>query len=168
MTNELPALSVEQREGLHTTLELHVIRMFNSERWQDRFGAINIAVLTVEHFSLADTRSLRDKLVGELFDQLHVDPEFRVRNELGKLLKVVLLKEEKNEDLHRYFEVLCDKLLKNIQETFERDPEGAEPSSQAIPANVNDSLDMRKMHDTEGWKSLETSMRSLQNIIEAA
>jgi len=23
------------------------------------------------------------------------------------------------------------------------------------------------MHDTEGWKSLETSMRTLQNIIEA-
>lgn len=23
------------------------------------------------------------------------------------------------------------------------------------------------MHDTEGWKSLETSMRILQNIIEA-
>ena len=45
-------------------------------------------------------------------------------------------------------------LLINIKETFERDPNGAEPSSKLAESD-------KKYHDTEGWKSLETSMRIL-------
>ena len=33
--------------------------------------------------------------------------------------------------------------------------------------NAFEESDNKTMHDTEGWKSLETSMRILQNIIEA-
>ena len=57
-------------------------------------------------------------------------------------------------------------LLKNIEETFTREPDGG------VDASANESLIHNKkvnpdtatgktMHDTEGWKSLETSMRIL-------
>ena len=63
-------------------------------------------------------------------------------------------------------------LLKNIEDTFTREPEGGVDAS-ADQSLINkkkinpDSQSGKTMHDTEGWKSLETSMRILQNIIEA-
>ena len=57
-------------------------------------------------------------------------------------------------------------LLKNIQETFERDGSG-EDASGALKGKVvrpligPDKDSGKTMHDSEGWKSLETSMRNL-------
>lgn len=77
-----------------------------------------------------------------------------------------------------HFEKLRDMLLDNIEATFEREPEGGVDAS-ANPEVANKTLQTGKMiqirkdetgktmHDTEGWKSLETSMRILQNVIEA-
>ena len=39
--------------------------------------------------------------------------------------------------------------------------------ASANPKVINKDETGKTMHDTEGWKSLETSMRILQNIIEA-
>mmetsp|Transcript_86 Transcript_86/g.183 ORF Transcript_86/g.183 Transcript_86/m.183 type:complete len:99 (+) Transcript_86:514-810(+) len=38
---------------------------------------------------------------------------------------------------------------------------------QVRPLISPDSESGKTMHDSEGWKSLETSMRNLQNLIEA-
>eukprot|EP00352_Strombidinopsis_acuminata_P000487 CAMPEP_0176347616 /NCGR_PEP_ID=MMETSP0126-20121128/7205_1 /TAXON_ID=141414 ORGANISM="Strombidinopsis acuminatum, Strain SPMC142" /NCGR_SAMPLE_ID=MMETSP0126 /ASSEMBLY_ACC=CAM_ASM_000229 /LENGTH=125 /DNA_ID=CAMNT_0017695909 /DNA_START=384 /DNA_END=761 /DNA_ORIENTATION=+ len=63
------------------------------------------------------------------------------------------------------FTMLKDILLSNINETFEREPQGgSDASSKLIKPELNSG---KTMHDTEGWKSLETSMRILQNIVEA-
>ena len=71
-------------------------------------------------------------------------------------------------------------VLENIQSTFERDTSG--DASGALthmqmtqngkvvavrPLIGPDSDSGKTMHDSEGWKSLETSMRNLQNLIEA-
>jgi len=61
--------------------------------------------------------------------------------------------------------MLKDLLLKNINETFEREPKGGSDASTKIIKPEENSG--KTMHDTEGWKSLETSMRILQNIVEA-
>lgn len=63
-------------------------------------------------------------------------------------------------------------LLKNIEATFTREPEGGvDASGRLVPHNKKitafEESGNKTMHDTEGWKSLETSMRILQNIIEA-
>ena len=57
-------------------------------------------------------------------------------------------------------------LLRNIEETFFREPEGGQDAS-ANPKVINKDETGKPMHDTAGWKSLETSMRIVQNIIEA-
>ena len=73
-----------------------------------------------------------------------------------------------------------DKLLQDIQSTLERDTSGdasgalANTTTLATGKVVSvrpligpDSASGKTMHDSEGWKSLETSMRNLQNLIEA-
>jgi len=64
-------------------------------------------------------------------------------------------------------------LLSNIEGTFTREPDGGVDASantnvlhkkQIVP---NEDSGNKTMHDTEGWKSLETSMRIMQNIIES-
>lgn len=62
-------------------------------------------------------------------------------------------------------------LLKNIQATFDRDGSGEDASGtlnvKVRPLISPDSMSGKTMHDSEGWKSLETSMRNLQSVIEA-
>ena len=72
-------------------------------------------------------------------------------------------------------------MLDNIEATFEREPEGGQEASGQDALNemktkktvdrfgkkINIDDTGKSMHDTEGWKSLETSMRILYHIIEA-
>lgn len=72
-----------------------------------------------------------------------------------------------------------DRILQNILSTLERDTSGdasgaltSTTLSTGKVVNVRpligpDSQSGKTMHDSEGWKSLETSMRNLQNLIEA-
>ena len=95
------------------------------------------------------------------------DTEFRVRNQLGLLLREMI-----SADLEkgaRHFDALKEMLLKNIEETFTREPEGGQDASAnpLVGKKIHTDETGKTKHDTEGWKSLETSMRVLQNIIEA-
>ena len=68
----------------------------------------------------------------------------------------------------RHFGAFHDMLLNNIEETFTRGQGQDASANPKILANKQImEEDGKTMHDTEGWKSLETSMRILQNIIEA-
>jgi hypothetical protein len=61
-------------------------------------------------------------------------------------------------------------LLNNVEETFTREPEGGVDASGAVhnkQITAFEESGNKTQHDTEGWKSLETSMRIMQNIIEA-
>jgi hypothetical protein len=159
--------------------------MFNSERWEDRFGGVNATILFIQNFYHLNKDGYLDSVLtdyvwnnvrSERIPKLMVDPEFRVRNQVGPLLKNMILKDTQKGTLH--FERLRDMLLKNIEETFQREPEGGVDAS-ANPNVANKTLSGGKqiqihkdetgktMHDTEGWKSLETSMRIMQNVIEA-
>lgn len=73
----------------------------------------------------------------------------------------------------QHFSSLLELLLQNIEETFTREPAGGVDAS-ANPnvlhnkkINAFEESDNKTMHDTEGWKSLETSMKIMQCIIEA-
>jgi len=99
-----------------------------------------------------------------------LDPEFRVRNHLGKLLRAMITVDLEKGAQH--FDGLKNALLDNIDQTFIREPCGGVDASANIRLTsngkqINIDESGKAMHDTEGWKSLETSMRILQNIIEA-
>lgn len=79
--------------------------LFNSTRWEDRFGAINAATLLIQHFypeQVGEERPLVDSALKdyvwntiriEKIGPLLTDSEFRVRNQVGPLLRVMILKD---------------------------------------------------------------------------
>ena len=58
-------------------------------------------------------------IVEKLYPTLLLDEEFRVRNQVGSLIKQIILSDVERGLTH--FERLKLMLLKNIEETFERD-----------------------------------------------
>lgn len=150
--------------------------MYNSSRWEDRFGAINGSILLIQF--MYDTsgpngadHALKDFVWNtirvEKLPGLMTDHEFRVRNQLGLLLREMIGADAEKGAYH--FEALKEMLLRNIEETFTREPQGGQDASAnpLVGKKINVDETGKAMHDTEGWKSLETSMRILQNIIEA-
>lgn len=142
--------------------------MFNSQRWEDRFGAINGSILLIEKFyDTSKERGVDSALKDFVWNNIRmtqipllmVDKEFRVRNQIGPLLRAMISADQDKGAFH--FEALKEMLLKNIEDTFTREPEGGVDASAANPKIINKDETGKTMHDTEGWKSLETSMRIL-------
>jgi hypothetical protein len=79
--------------------------MYNSKRWEDRYGAINASVLLVSKFypvSQGEEKAIVDSALSdfvwntiriEKIPFLIVDDEFRVRNQVGPLLKEMISKD---------------------------------------------------------------------------
>lgn len=104
----------------------------------------------------------------EKINPLLVDPEFRVRNQVGQLLSMMIKKDQSKGVKH--FENLKDRVLADIEHTFEREPDGGVDASadvSKVTKKINVDETGKTKHDTEGWKSLETSMRILQHLVEA-
>ena len=116
-------------------------------------------------------------ILDEVYPDLIVDAEFRVRNQTALLLKAIIGSDQSGLGVQN-FDRMKDRILKNILATFERDTSGDAsgalattlPTGKVVsvrPLIGPDSASGKTMHDSEGWKSLETSMRNLQNLIEA-
>ena len=112
-----------------------------------------------------------------MYPELIVDAEFRVRNQSALLLKAIIGSDQSGLGVQN-FDRMKERILKNILATFERDTSGDAsgalattlPTGKVVsvrPLIGPDSASGKTMHDSEGWKSLETSMRNLQNLIEA-
>lgn len=76
--------------------------MYNSERWEDRFGAINASIIFLKQFYQLNADGYLDSIVSDFVwnniradkvPKLMTDPEFRVRNQVGPLLKEMILKD---------------------------------------------------------------------------
>jgi len=110
-------------------------------------------------------------LLEERFPILLTDEEFRVRNQTATLIKAIVLTDRSGKGVAN-FDKIKGQLLQNIQQTFERDTSGDASGVLTRQVYVRplikpDSTSGKTMHDSEGWKSLETSMRNLQHLIEA-
>lgn len=177
-------LDCSQDEAVARQVMIDTLKvMYNSSRWEDRFGAVNGSILLI-HFMYNTSReagvnsALKDfvwnTIRAEKLPNLMIDYEFRVRNQLGILLREMIIADYEKGAQH--FDALKEMLLDNIEQTFIREPDGGlDASANPLAGKKNPLADKvintdetgKTMHDTEGWKSLETSMRVLQNIIEA-
>lgn len=105
-------------------------------------------------------------LLSKAYPQLIVDEEFRVRNQSAFLIGAILKTDPEREG-SQHFDTLKDMLIQNIVDTFNRDSSGDASGTlsgkkvQIRPLAQPDSETGKTMHDSEGWKSLETSMRNL-------
>jgi len=181
-TSVLPGLvekcSDEEREQWICIIIDVLKLLFNSKRWEDRFGAVCGSAILIKFFYREDEtdptlkyfvwNTIRTEHIGPLL----IDPEFRVRNQLGELLREMISHDQLKGKMH--FSALQETLLKNIEETFTREINSGGQDASANPLVLHqkkitafEESGNKTMHDTEGWKSLETSMRILQNIIQA-
>ena len=101
-TQVLPTIFTEsvENQGNARAIMIDIVKvMYNSSRWEDRFGAINGSILLIEKFY--DTTAedgvdhkLKDfvwnTLRPEKVPSLLRDDEFRVRNQLGLLLRAMI------------------------------------------------------------------------------
>jgi hypothetical protein len=112
-------------EFIFQTLNL----MFASSEWEYRYGAIQIAVKTLEHTKLPPEDETYQEVRSFLFDECRVmlsDPEFRVRNNIGDIMQKLI-----KIDGAKIYEDFKEHLFCNISETFNRDPKGVDASSNA-------------------------------------
>ena len=149
-------------------------QMLESRRWEARFGAINGILAMVELRQSRQSEEvdtfLWEFILTKSFPELLTDSEFRVRNQLATLLKAIISSDRSVKGIQN-FDRMKDIILGNIQATFERD--SSADASGALttlssgkvvsvrPLIGPDSESGKTMHDSEGWKSLETSMRNL-------
>lgn len=105
--------------------------MYNSARWEDRFGAINGSIVLIEKFYDTTAEGGVDNVLKDfIWNTLRADKvpgllrdgEFRVRNQLGLLLRAMISHDQEKGAQH--FDKLKEMLLEDIEETFEREPEG--------------------------------------------
>jgi hypothetical protein len=102
--------------------------MFVSQKWEHRYGAVQISVKTFEKLAFSkDDESFKifKEFLFEKSYELLIDEEFRVRNSIGDIMQKLI-----EIDGSRIYEEFKDHLIKNIQDTFKRDPKGNEPSSK--------------------------------------
>ena len=64
--------------------------MFSSQRWEDRFGAILGCTSLAKKAMTFTSEFLLKTVVEQKVPILMFDPEFRVRNQVGALLKALL------------------------------------------------------------------------------
>jgi len=108
-----------------------------------------------------------EQFLGGEYAKIIEDEEFRVRNQAAVVIEEIFLTDQAGKGLAN-FEAISKLLIDNIEKTFERDTSGdASGALQTKAALIKpDSSSGKTMHDSEGWKSLETSMRNLQHLIE--
>lgn len=89
-----------------------------------------------------------------------------MRNQAAVVIEEIFLTDQAGKGLAN-FEAISTLLIDNIENTFERDTSGDASGALETKAALikPDSNSGKTMHDSEGWKSLETSMRNLQHLI---
>ena len=183
MKNEEVGAISEEREQIMLAF---FKQMLMSRRWEDRFGALNgilaiIEVRSTSNWVRANSADydhfMWNYILDDRFSDLLTDEEFRVRNQTGLVLKAIIGSDRSAKGVQN-FDKMKNLILDNILQTFDRDVSGDASGSLATklasgkvvhvrPLIQPDSDSGKTMHDSEGWKSLETSMRNLQNLIEA-
>ena len=108
--------------------------MFTSNKWEFRFGAIQISVKLLQKIKAERASELLTYLKTYLFDQCKVllnDQEFRVRNSIGDIMQELI-----KFDGGQVYKDFKDGLFKNIWDTFNRDPKGSDASSEVTQGKL--------------------------------
>jgi len=127
----------------------------NGSTWEEIFGHLEASRILIE--SIGDDSSGINVDTFLTIGLAYLEnPEFRVRIVAGDLLGALCNRIDSN--IYRKCE---PKLIASIKENLTRDIPGDDVK------NGDDHKDAKDIfHDTAGWKSLETSMKGLQSIIE--
>eukprot|EP00406_Dinophysis_acuminata_P017644 CAMPEP_0179335768 /NCGR_PEP_ID=MMETSP0797-20121207/66672_1 /TAXON_ID=47934 /ORGANISM="Dinophysis acuminata, Strain DAEP01" /LENGTH=664 /DNA_ID=CAMNT_0021049183 /DNA_START=1 /DNA_END=1995 /DNA_ORIENTATION=- len=122
-----------------------------AEAWEAKQGGLLAAA---EAIKVWDRPGFREAMLGEV-PRLLVDAEYRVRKAVAEVLRECC----RHEGLAVY-DRMKDTVLSDISDKFKRTEEAAEEEPEAPPAPP------KFLPDTEGWRSLETSMGALEAMMQ--
>ena len=134
--------------------------MMDSEEWEARFGGLKLAEIVILQLATSDLENRAKHAAGldqistcllERSTKLMEDKEFRVRKALGPALGALA-----RLDGALVLQKMRGALLKNIKENVERSPASDEKPAGSVRYSHEAKGDL--MHDTEGWRSLDTSV----------
>jgi len=135
-----------------------VFAALSSEAWEAKQGGLQAAAAAV---STWDAPEFRKALLAEV-PRLLVDAEYRVR----KAVAAVLLECCQRDGLAVYDD-LSETVLGDIRENFRRSPTPEEEVAEiASRPPTGTLLPPTFLPDTEGWRSLETSMGALEAMMQ--
>lgn len=106
-------LTESDRAHVVSILGETLILMMESQKWEIKFGGINLAIhLTSE----GDCDPSLTERILEQCDSLYLDKEFRIRNQVAPLLHTLI-----KQHGPKIYERFIHKILQNIEETFVRE-----------------------------------------------
>eukprot|EP00927_Polykrikos_kofoidii_P042285 TRINITY_DN3615_c0_g1_i1.p1 TRINITY_DN3615_c0_g1~~TRINITY_DN3615_c0_g1_i1.p1 ORF type:complete len:827 (-),score=154.80 TRINITY_DN3615_c0_g1_i1:44-2455(-) len=151
-----------------------VLEALHSDKWEARQGGLLAATEAVQTW---DRPPFRTQLLTEV-PQLLMDKEYRVRKAVASVLRECC----RRDGLQTY-DALKDRVLRDIKETFQRvasleeeaflkslqqEEQKKDGASQntAPPAPPAPPPAPTFLHDTEGWRTLETSIGVLEAMMQ--
>lgn len=132
-------------------VETSVLSALAAQSWEARQGALCSAAEALKVWDRPDFRSALLRLVPRLL----VDTEYRVRKAVAPVLKECC-----SRDGLSVFDSLSGVVLGDIRDKFRRTLEEKEEDPNLPPAPPS------FLPDTEGWRSLETSMSALESMMQ--
>lgn len=96
-------------------------QMLKSQRWEDRFGALNGILAMIQTKGDAGNQDpdaeyetfMWTYLIEQSFPELLLDEEFRVRNQTGLMIKSIILSDRNNKGI-AHFDTVKNIILNNI------------------------------------------------------
>lgn len=154
----LEALIQALAAGRYNEVEVQQLALetMKSDAWEAKQGGLQAAAEAIKAWDVPDFRAR----VLEEVPRLLLDPEYRVRKAVSSVLR---------ECCQRDGLVIYDKMgkivLDDIRDKFKRpEEEPKEPEQNAGYAEP--TAPPVFLHDTEGWRSLETSMGALEAMMQ--
>jgi len=170
--NLLKAFTTEHNDVTDQTicqLESLLTQNFSAEGWEARHGAV---IASGYLFEAYDRPEFRDNFLKNVALTVLLDEEFRVRIAVGTTLHILAVRNPE-----QTLETLNGPILNNIEETLERDEFRKDPGTGDVGLEHKNESEEDKavvleetkkqvlMHDSQGWKSLETSTKALQKLM---
>lgn len=176
--------SIDEKSQVCEELQVAVERLCGGQRWEERLAGLNLARLIIQYCDMENSSRYCTRLCQVHCVALLEDNEVRVRWAVAELLGA-LSKESRRlfPDQHEGSCVVWDltgnHIMESIRNNYNRDDYGSDstevdpPDGNTISLLLQQSYKVVKpgegemRHDTEGWKCLETSFRSLDSIMKA-
>jgi len=142
-----------------TKLEHYALAACSAEAWEERHGAVLASALLIDLRAADASASFRESLLPHL-SSLLTDADVRVRQVFAELVEKWA---RKDAEIWRLFGPRVIEDVKACRIRMTKDKDEIEARWGGAIATVGDQV---PHHETEGWGSLETSMRCVSGLMK--
>ena len=177
--NKTSEKAEKEKNQLMKQLQVAIDKFCQGERWEERLGGLHMAKLLVQYGEMENKAFFASHLCQDHCMALLEDSEVRVRWAVAELLGTLSKESDRlfqQDGKCVVWDLTGDYIIESIQRNYNRDDgtgeEEKDVDGDPIALLLQQSYKIVKpgqgemRHDTEGWKCLETSFRSLDSIMK--